>query len=48
MEPNIILGYLERGIIMWYCIPFRFWKGYAIPFELSKDIIWSPNYFKGT
>jgi hypothetical protein len=50
MEPNVFLGYLERGIVVWpnEGIVFLLDFGTAMQYELSKDMIRNPNYFRGT
>jgi hypothetical protein len=51
MEFNVFMGYLEKGIAMWpnegiigkpnegITFFLGFFRGYAIPLELSKDMI---------
>jgi hypothetical protein len=78
MEPNVFLGYFERGIAcvlsnfeheqypfdtldqnnlahgvysvaQWkYWDPSRFWYGYALPFHVSKYMLWNLMYFWNT
>jgi hypothetical protein len=49
MEPNLFMGYLEKGIVVWANegIAFLLGFGKAVQYPL-KDMIWSPNCFRGT
>jgi hypothetical protein len=57
MEPNVFMGYLEKGIPMWPNEGIVVWPNEGFTFLLGferaiqyplKDMIWNPNYFRGT